>query len=264
MKLYYRISDKGYDKPKLIGATKEVCLSNFIKAFHPVIFESKDNDTPYPIKIIADRCNPETEVMLKNTKLPVISTDLGNAGSLRYALADAVEKYDDDELVYFCEDDYLHRQTAPQLLQEGIQRADYVTLYDHPDKYMPQYNCGEFSKVIKTKSTHWRYTISTCMTFGTTVKTLREDMDVWLKYTDGPHPHDHYIFTELNKEKKRRLSVCIPGVACHTDLEYSIRMKQVLIDSWAIDLMVDHLESEIRTSQKEELILPFTVQTATI
>ena len=120
-----------------------------------------------------------------------------------------------------------------------------MTLYDHPDKYTPQYNGGEFSKVIKTNSSHWRYTISTCMTFGTKINTLKKDLDIWNKYIDKNHPEDHLIFSDLTKEKKRRLAVCIPGVADHTDLEYSNKVNKMLIQPWSIDFMIDELTNKI-------------------
>lgn len=244
MKLYYRISDNSYKKQKLIGATKEVCFKNFIKSFHKTIFGDLNPISPdfiSPMKIIADKCQDDTIAMLSQTGIPIETTNYGNAGSLKHAIDLAIAECDDDELVYFVEDDYLHLQTAPTLLEEGIKRADYVTLYDHPDKYTSQYNGGEYSKVIKTASSHWRYTISTCMTFATKVKTLKEDLETWTKFTDGVHPHDHQIFTELNKDKRRRLAVCIPGVACHCDLDFSIRVKRNLIEPWAIELMCDEL-----------------------
>lgn len=242
MKLYYRISDQSYDKPKLIGATKEVCLMNFFKAFAPIIF--KDPENP-PIRIIADRCERKTIKMLQETGSPLTITDLGNAGSLRLALEMAIDECEPGELVYFCEDDYLHLGSAPFLLQEGIRRAEYITLYDHPDKYTRYYNGGEFSKVIKTDSSHWRYTASTCMTFGTKTDTLREDIEVWKKYTGEQHPHDHHIFMELDKESGRRLAVCIPGVACHTDLHFSGMVNVMLMESWAIDMMIDELGQQL-------------------
>lgn len=235
MKLYYRISDNSYKKTKLIGTNKKNCLENFLKCFKDL---SK-------ITILADNCNDSTIEHINSFKLDTIISNYGNAGSLNHAIDLVVEECPEDELVYFCEDDYLHQEIAPILLEEGIQRADYVTLYDHPDKYTPQYNGGEFSKVIKTNSRHWRYTISTCMTFGVKVKTLKEDIDVWKKHINGDHPHDHLIFSELNKTKRRRLAVCIPGAACHTDLEFSGRVKKILIEPWAIDLMIGDLIQNI-------------------
>src|SRR5205809_219162 len=100
MKLYYRISDKSYEKQKLIGATKEVCLMNFCRVFHNFIFGGSPQ-----IRIIADRCERPTIKMLADAGLPFTMTDKGNAGSFRVALDLAIEEAADDEPVYFCEDD---------------------------------------------------------------------------------------------------------------------------------------------------------------
>ena len=236
IKIYYRISDNSYPKTKLIGATKEVCLRNFCHTFSEAI-------SGQHVEVVCDNCHDATIKLVQDLGLPHIITADGNAGSLRLVLELAL-KHDENTLIYSVEDDYLHLPIAPILLQEGIKRADYVTLYDHPDKYTRVYNGGEHSKVIRTATSHWRYTASTCMTFCTMVKTLREDIDVWLKHTDGPHPHDHRIFIELGK-KQRRLAVCIPGVACHTDLAFSKTMSTMLIDAWAIDLMIAELEKQL-------------------
>ena len=254
MRLYYRISDNSYEKHKLIGATKEVCLMNFCKAFAPVIFGDgppPEGHVP-PVKVICDNCSRKTIQMVHDTGLPFTLTAEGNAGSLRKALDIAIEECEDDELVYFCEDDYLHLGSAPTLLEEGIKRADYVTLYDHPDKYSRYYNGGEYSKVIRTASSHWRYTASTCMTFGTKVKKLREDKEIWDEFTSETHPHDHHIFTKLG-EKNRRLAVCIPGVACHVDLTFSSVISTMSIEHWAIQLMIDHIENELAEIVKQNV-----------
>jgi hypothetical protein len=255
MHLYYRISDKSYDKPKLIGLTKENALMNFVGVFAKVIFgatEPPPQDWRPPLRILADRCERQTVKMLVNSGLPVTQTDLGNAGSLRKVIELAVEECDDDDIIYNCEDDYLHLPKAPVLIEEGIKRADYVTLYDHPDKYTRHYNLGEYSKVIKTPSSHWRFTISTCMTFAARVKTLKEDFDLWMKHTEGHHPNDHFLFTDLSK-KGRRLTVAIPGAACHCCMEYSVRVKQQLMEPWAIDMMIAELESQLTSPEGAEL-----------
>lgn len=239
MKLYYRISDKSYQKDKVPGATKQSCFRNFVWAFADILAE------PNQLTILADNCESETLTWVKNTEFPVLTTNLGNAGSLQYALELAIKENPENELVYFCEDDYLHRDVAPTLLMEGIKRADYITLYDHPDKYTRQYDLGEISKVIRTASSHWRYTISTCMTFGVRVGTLKEDMTVWKEFTSDQHPWDHEIFKKLTKEQNRRLGVCIPGSACHTDLTVSGQFRTIMIEPWAITLMIQQLEERI-------------------
>jgi len=244
MKLIYRISDGSYKKPKLIGATKESCLNNFLSVFKEnLFFENKPQ-----ILIIADGCGEKTKDIICKTNLPIVFSNLGNAGSLIYSIKKSIEEFEDNEIIYFCEDDYLHLPISPQLIEEGIKRSDYVSLYDHPDKYTFQYNGGEFSKVIKTTSSHWRFTVSTCMTFASTAGVLKKDLNIWEKYTKENHPHDHHIFTDLGKENKRRLAVCIPGCACHTDLEYSNRVQRVLIEPWAISMMIKEVKNKINSS----------------
>lgn len=250
LRLYYRISDKSYPKAKLPGSNKEVCFMNFCKAFASIIFQDM-NDTP-PVRIIADNCERKTVKMLMDTGLPVFMTNLGNAGSLKKTFEIALDEGEDEDLAYFIEDDYLHLPNAPYVLKEGLRIAHYVTLYDHPDKYTRVYGGGEVSKVMRTPLSHWRFTQSTCMTFGCKVGTLREDKSVWDKWTDGDHPHDHKAFTELNK-KERTLAVSIPGVACHTDLTFSGSINHVMIDSWAIELMIEELRQELQNYYRGKL-----------
>jgi len=195
------------------------------------------------ITFVCDNCD-ESLKFVEATGLPMVKTNLGNAKSLKYALELSMQHVDEDEHVYFVEDDYLHHPRAWQVLQEGCNLSEYITLYDHPDKYTQFYGFGEVSKVIKTKSSHWRFTQSTCMTFVTKPKYLKEDWSVWEKHISGIHPNDHQIFTDL-KEIGRKLVLPMPGMACHTDLAVSGVLNQILIDEWAIELALTHIEKEI-------------------
>lgn len=228
IRYYYRLSSNNYKKGKLPGATKERCLINFWDACRPV--------SP---NIIADNCDKFTSRlahdMVQDFGGQLFGTELGNAGAIRFAIDRAIS-HPDEDIVYFVEDDYLHLENPcpKDVIEEGLQHADYVTLYDHPDKYMNEYECGEETKVFRTTNSHWKYSASTTMTFATKVGTLKKDLDTWMKWTNGDHPHDHQIFMELGP---RRLAVAIPGLAVHTDLTYSEYKGQVMIEQWAIDMM---------------------------
>jgi hypothetical protein len=225
MHCFYRISDASYPKPKLPGCTKRFCLGNFTHAFWP---------EAATYTIIADRCGPETLAMVKKKVYwwKLHETDLGNAGSFRKALELAVE-LPADEVVYFVEDDYVHGRRALEAMKEAP--ADYWTLYDHPDKYEGPL---EFTQVFKTFETHWRYTISTTMTFAARAGTLREDYDVWLRHTSGDHPNDHTAFCELGT-RGRKLACPIPGRACHTDMTESLKAGRLLFDWWVYHTIMD-------------------------
>lgn len=116
--------------------------------------------------------------------------------------------------------------------------ADYVTLYDHPDKYSdaegnsPNPHVtqgGEVSRVVRTASTHWKQTNSTTMTFAARVKTLKEDQETWWNCTKDALPDDFNAFQMLlNREpsqqspspSRRVLINSIPGFATHAELAY--------------------------------------------
>jgi hypothetical protein len=250
MHLFYRISDKSYVKPKMPGATKEVCLKNFLSCFADLIFtDAVFKGKQPPILIIADNVTRETWKMVNDTGLPVIETSLGNAGSAFRAVEIAVDTLDNDDIVYFSEDDYLHTGRAVKLIEDGLKHSDYVTLYDHPDKYTKCYNGGETSKVILTANSHFRYTVSTCMTFGTKVRTLIEDIDIWRKWTANDHPFDHQIFGEL-REKSRSLIVPIPGAACHMDLTFHTQVKTLMMEDWAIEYLIQEFEKTMGPEAK--------------
>lgn len=232
MKIYYRISDNSYLKPKLPGATKKFCLENFLS-----IFCQED------IHIICDNVNDETFNMVQSLHSNVERTALSNAGSLRHAMTLAVRNFDNEE-IYFVEDDYLHfkGKNLVKVIQEGLSLMDYVTLYDHPDKYSSDYGYGESSICFKTKNSHWRTTVSTCMTFAVKSETLKSDWFIWDRYTQSSHPYDHQIFTALAKEKDRHLALSIPGLACHMDLTYSLEKgKDDFFDEWALNLLEKEL-----------------------
>ena len=41
------------------------------------------------------------------------------------------------DLIYFVEDDFLHKDNCREILLEGLRLgAEYASLYDHPDKYL--------------------------------------------------------------------------------------------------------------------------------
>lgn len=241
-KVFYRISSESRSKPKLPGATKLRCLANFLGAFGTG-----------GVTVIADNCDDELLKAVYKYPVAILETTLGNSRSFMYALSQ-VRFCPDNMLVYLVEDDYLHRPGSLRLLQEGLQKADYVTLYDHPDKYGPIYEYQEETRLFRTDSSHWKWTASTCMTFAALAKTLREDIDVWQEFCDGPIPKDHEGFCELRVGHGRTLASCVPGHSCHTDLTYSMVEGKNLIEPWAVDLMIKDIEQSIYKSWDADAI----------
>lgn len=215
MKIFYRISDGSYKKERFEHATKKGCLENFLKHF-----------PADEIIIYADNVKDETYDWINTYGLTVVRTNGGSsAAGFRHVFDAALQIQNNNEIVYFVEDDYLHLPNSHRILIEGLERADYVTLYDCVDKYIPGSLGGnpfiddaasEETRVFLTKNRHWKLTNSTTMTFASTVGTLREDEMEWRKYTSGTYPHDFKCFIEL-RQKGRTLASPIPSLSTHCE-----------------------------------------------
>jgi hypothetical protein len=197
--VYYRISDKGRPKEKLPNGDRFSCMKNAVKEF------GAEN-----IHVIADNCGEETLQFIHSFTeqgITMEETSLGNSGSFLYMIEKIIKIHKADDLVYLLEDDYLHLPNAKKVILEGLAIADYVTLYDHPDKYRLDGNGGNpfnYRKLQKTRlhltdSTHWRECNSTTMTFSCKVQTLIDDYKVWKKYTKYVTPQDFNAFCEITQ-----------------------------------------------------------------
>lgn len=206
MKIIYRISDTGYNKVKPDYITNENCLKNFYNVF-------KDHD----IQIIADNCSDSTLLMIQKYIEPIdikqVSIGHG-AGTFNLALDEAL-KLEDDEIVYFVENDYIHLPNSAQILEEGFKLgAPYVTLYLHPDKFIPPFQGGNpevdvdggyLTRIYRGETQLFGMFNSTTMTFAARVKSLREDEAILRKWTNGTHPNDFKMFLELRDNGKALL-----------------------------------------------------------
>lgn len=145
------------------------------------------------------------------------------------------QDYDDEDIIYFLEDDYLHKPQWVDVMLEGFNviGADYYTLYDHPDKYWENMYSKLTSKIIVTPSTHWRTTPSTTNTYACRFKTLKKHFDIHIQYCDlvEKWTKDHDKFTHLWNIGSNLVS-CIPGYCTHVEggmLSPLTNWKQVLI-----------------------------------
>jgi len=229
IKCYYRLYDKSYMGH---GCTWKICLNSFINNFNP---DKKE------LIIYLDNCEQTTidEVvkLCSDKDIEYKITNDGNALGFYNVTVDAISENSDDTIIYFVEGDYLHRPGSKFALIEMFScfgNNNYVTLYDHPDKYYPfmwdsNYNryinhCEHGpnqdikSKIYLLKSGWWRTTNLTCWTYAAQVKTLKEDFEIITKWTKPFAPgkaKDIELFDNL-AEKGRILYSPIPSYSGHS------------------------------------------------
>lgn len=224
MKIIYRISDAGYNKVKPNYINNVRCLENALKVF-------KNEDWI----IIADNCSPDTLDMIEDVtggvkmkQFELVEVSVGHgAGTFNLALDKALT-YDDNEIIYFLENDYLHKSNSKYLLEEGFTLgASFVSGYDHPDKYLDPSKGGnpycdggaEDTRLYLTDSCHWKITNSTTMTFASKVSTLKKVEPILRKWTSDTHPNDFQMFLEL-RQNNELLVTPIPGFSTHGETSW--------------------------------------------
>lgn len=219
----YRISDQGNKAGKLAGIFE--CLDNFLEVFRPTAAE---------LTILADQCSPATIEALERrlsragclAEGTIHRTRLGHHGSFLHAKSLMLQRDPgEDAVVYFLEDDYLHWPGARPLLWEGLEIADYVTLYDSADKYVdPRVSGlrhiirggGEETRVVRTPGSHWKFTSSTTMTWACRLSTLRADSAVWDQFRIEKRSIDYVLHYTL-AASGRFLACPLPGWSTHAE-----------------------------------------------
>jgi len=130
------------------------------------------------------------------------------------------QDYSDDDIIYFVEDDYLHKPGWIDVLIDGFEYigAEYYTLYDHPDKYWPNVWEKLPPGIVVTPSSHWRVTTSTTNTYACRFGTLKKHFDIHVQYCDLEENwvKDHQKFTHLWNIGSNLIS-CIPGYSTHVE-----------------------------------------------
>lgn len=203
------------DKPRPAWFTKERALDSLLRDVAPadltVVFDGQGlggDDIPSYIlraaekgvRVVAGRFGSDARSMKAATKVVL------DAG------------WDDGDIVYFVEDDYVHLPGWAAVMKEAFEHdvADYVTLYDHPDKYDGGVYPRLAAELRVTPSRHWRSTPSTTNTWATRVGRLKRDLPVHSAFVRSWNV-DHEKFVAL-RESGARVASCIPGMSTHCHL----------------------------------------------
>ena len=127
----------------------------------------------------------------------------------------------DNDIIYFLENDYAHIPDWVNKIQEleasGI-AWDYLSLYDHLDKYPGLCSHPDSKRYRDLKSHifcsgthHWRSTPGTCASYLTHVRTYRQDRQIL-----NLGLYDFRLFKLLTRVRRRVLLSPIPSLSTHS------------------------------------------------
>lgn len=179
----YRIYPGISKKPEIFPDDKlklsELCLRSFRDSLGSLRAK---------VFVILDKCPPEyNSLFLKyfadKDVVFIEETGIGNARTFALQIKLLLEQTY-SEYIYFAEDDYFY---LPDQFKSAIgfikeYNAEFVTLYDHLDSYTLEIH-NHPEKIVVSQGKHWRSTGSTCLSFLTTKRVLKETKNVFATYS---------------------------------------------------------------------------------
>ena len=209
-------SENSVGKTRLPSFSRELCYHNLKRT------SSSDSVN---ITFMMDGDNVDNHFLKNENEYKIVTKKGGTDAHSFLNLLEYVREQDldDDTIVYILEDDFFHKEGWDEILREGFNQtnADYISLYDHKDKYfLPAYKELQ-SSVIHTNSSHWRTSPSTVNTYATEFKTFKKHFDIHKEFCDldrgFTRDHDKFIHLWQNGSN---LITSIPGYSTHMEVEY--------------------------------------------
>lgn len=223
-------SSISHNKKRHKNFSKELCHRNFLSTI-------EHENVSVTFLLDTFHGSFQDHFLFNEKKNPVIEIKEGTETGSFLKLLEYVEtlKLSSETIVYFLEDDYIHRMGWVSILKEAFELktpVDYVTLYDHRDKYFLSMYQNLTSQIFYTKSTHWRTVPSTTNTYAMKWHTLKDHLEIHKQFSLGRKVSaDHEKFLELGKRGSLLISP-IPGWSTHAEPEFAapcIDWEQILL-----------------------------------
>jgi hypothetical protein len=174
----------------------EVCLQSFRRSLGSLRVK---------IWVLLDGCPPEYADMFRRCfaaeDLELIPlAGIGNYGTFNRQI-EILGRQTDSEVIYFAEDDYFYLPGQfHEMLDflEAHRDVDFVSPFDHLDCYtMELHRRPAWLRAFGGR--HWRSAASTCLTFLTTRRTLRETQHIFRTY--ARRNYDSSLWLTLTKQR---------------------------------------------------------------
>ena len=225
---YYFYTDSTPSLSLQAGITPQKQLLNFISVFGT-------ND----LVCFADNVSQESLTWLYDTisASRVMQTNLNSSlKAFQYMLQLLADDSTTDKscIIYFIDGFVVHAPVSPFCIKEGLQLADYVTLIDSPDKYVNSgsvfnqtvggsliWGNGEWTRLIFTMHTHWKFTYCASLTIAAKSSTLIADAPIFNSVIDFDRfPLLQKAWIALQKAGRSLIS-SVPGRATMSYASYT-------------------------------------------
>lgn len=207
----YRLYPKISKTPAIFSDDKlklsDLCLHSFKKSL---------GSLKAKIWVLLDNCPPEyKEIFLKyfdEKDLVFLDFDgIGNGATFGKQIEILLEQNESD-YIYFAEDDYFYLPNSFHKMLNLIKNsteAHFVTPYDHYDYYTIKFHLNKY-KIIVNGNLHWRTVCTTCMTFLTSKKILKETEKIFRTYIRNNY--DNSLWMTLTKINIFKPSLYFHGI----------------------------------------------------
>lgn len=222
-----------HQTPRPFGLDKKTLIKiSFISLVESI------KDFEHEIFVIGDKLSDEMISFFSSFHVNLTLGNYGNDESIRQTLILA-KGLPEDEWVYFCEDDYVHRPETFTYIVELIEnRKEYLSYLpgrkllrfligdlasiplvihptDYPDRYLKTHRKQSF--IFVSKYCHWRQISNTTFTFLTEAKTVKNYYKVFLEASNGANDGvlSKKIFGRLNFINKALCVSPMPSLTAH-------------------------------------------------
>jgi hypothetical protein len=215
--------------PRPFGLDK----TTIVKACFSSLYESI-RGFPHSVFVLGDSLSGELRAFFERFPVELeVQSSLGNDGSIRKTIERATS-LPDGELVYFCEDDYLHQPHAFTLIHECLgyletlgdafrsgrtksalarllRKPVVLFLSDYPDRYQAEQL--EPSFILGCPGSHWRQVRNVTFSFLTEVRCVKEYRSILMKSSVGAR--DGWLSRKLFRSKGLLCLSPMPGLTAH-------------------------------------------------
>jgi hypothetical protein len=177
-------------QPRPFGLEKDELIKICFKSLYASI-----QQVPHTITVLGDKLSAGMMSFFSDYDVNLSNGDYGNDASIRKSLETALRFSNDEEWIYFCEDDYLHRPETFLYIANLINEQSNVypgkrslgllssIIYfakpnlaifpsDYPDRYWPKDRTQHY--IFHTRDCHWRQVANTTFTFLMQVKDVKK------------------------------------------------------------------------------------------